>query len=65
MSPFPDLKAVIDICRSHETAMKDNRILSGEVKIDRINKTKFSRSFQQVNKDVRQCGRCGGEFHPL
>ena len=57
ISPFPDLKTVVDLCRSHETSMKDCEALSNGCKIDRVYK-KYTKNDAQ-----EKCQKCGREKH--
>ena len=58
LSPFPDLKTVVNLCRSHETSLKDSETLNEGGKIDRIN--------QKASEDkepTQNCYKCGGNQH--
>ena len=36
ITPFPDLKIVVGICRSHEAAVKNSKALEGKIPIERF-----------------------------
>ena len=66
ITPFPDLKTVVGICRSHEAAVKNSEALEGNIPIGRISAYKKSggkNGPQQKTNDKKQCHRCGKQPH--
>ena len=62
ITPFPQLKTVVDICRSEESAAKDSMALCQRVKIEKIT---TSGKTSQGNQKERSpnCTRCGYRKH--
>ena len=71
ITPFPSLKTVIDLCRSEESAAKDNDALSNnKVQVERINfktekkQSSFNKFKNHPKKDFdSKCHRCGYTYH--
>ena len=61
ITPFPDLKSVVNLCRSEESAAKDSSALDSKIVIDKVRKqSEYRREKKQhySQSDVRKCGKC-------
>ena len=63
ITPFPELKTVVNICRSEESAMKDSTALESKVVVDKISNKKNKPKYNQENNRYEKCGKCGYQSH--
>ena len=68
ITPFPDLKTVVNICRSEESAYKDSNALNSKICIERVSQYKSDKKKWNQNSTVKNnenkssnsmCKRCG------
>ena len=71
MTPFPELKTVVETCRSHGAATRNSRALEGEIPIGKVSSYAKAQKHKQWNNSLdnqenkpKQCHRCGKLKHP-
>ena len=62
LTPFPTLKATIELCRSMESALKDSEALNSKILVDRIKNDKTGGKNPQA--EMKNCTSCGYKGHP-
>ena len=63
ITPFPELKKVVNICRSEESAMKDSSALETKIVIDKVTNRNSKPKFVKDNNHQEKCGKCGFQKH--
>jgi hypothetical protein len=63
ITPFPDLRNVINLCRSEESATKDSTALNSKITLERVKQTRYKEHKQNQNSKSTNCGRCGYKRH--
>ena len=63
INPFPDLKTVVNLCRSEESATKDSSALDSKISIEKIKKTSYRREKNDQQKKADTCKKCGYDYH--
>ena len=62
INPFPTLKDVVHICRSHESAAKDSLALMKTIPIDKISHSTYKKKKKYENFE-KNCQKCGYGQH--
>ena len=64
INPFPDLKTVVNLCRSEESAKKDSSALDSKITIEKVKKkTNYKKEKRDNFSKPDNCKKCGFDYH--